>query len=145
MLALLLAGVAASAAAVCAVPSVFPLPDSDAPCTPVDVSPVHDARCTQNSGGAGGFLLVQKSTSYNWECCSQGPTGRRRTKGGVSGPAEDLRPVSEVEAGVNFRPVRHGSRLLCPLPDGVQGGLGESKCAPKGSTPKLTRGLSSNK
>ena len=33
----------------------------------------------------------------------QGPTGRRCTKGGVSGPAEDLRPVSEVEAGVNFR------------------------------------------
>ena len=33
----------------------------------------------------------------------QGPTGRRCTKGGVSGPTEDLRPVSEVEAGVNFR------------------------------------------
>ena len=33
-----------------------------------------------------------------------GPTGTRRVKGGVSGPAEDLRPVSEVEAGVNFRP-----------------------------------------
>ena len=35
---------------------------------------------------------------------SQGPRGRKRCKGGVSGPAEDLRPVSEVEAGVNFRP-----------------------------------------
>ena len=34
----------------------------------------------------------------------QGSTGRRCTKGGVSGPAGDLRPVSEVEAGVNFRP-----------------------------------------
>ena len=34
----------------------------------------------------------------------KGPTGRRSSKGGVSGPAEDLRPVSEVEAGVNFRP-----------------------------------------
>ena len=33
----------------------------------------------------------------------QGPTGRRCTKGGVSGPAEDLRPVAEVAAGVNFR------------------------------------------
>ena len=32
-----------------------------------------------------------------------GPTGTRRVKGGVSGPAEDLRPVPEVEAGVNFR------------------------------------------
>ena len=35
---------------------------------------------------------------------SQGPTVRRCTKGGVSGPAEDLRPVSKAEAGVNFRP-----------------------------------------
>ena len=35
----------------------------------------------------------------------QGPTGRRCTKGGVSGSAKDLLPVSEVEAGVNFRPV----------------------------------------
>ena len=34
----------------------------------------------------------------------QGPTGTMRVKGGVSGPAEDLRPVSEVEAGVNFLP-----------------------------------------
>ena len=35
---------------------------------------------------------------------SQGPTGTSRVKGGVPGPAEDLRSVSEVEAGVNFRP-----------------------------------------
>ena len=34
----------------------------------------------------------------------QGPTGTRRVKGVVSGPAEDLRPVSEVETGVNVRP-----------------------------------------
>ena len=37
----------------------------------------------------------------------QGPTGTMRVKDGGSGPAgraEDLRPVSEVEAGVNFRP-----------------------------------------
>ena len=34
----------------------------------------------------------------------QGPTGTTRVKGGVSGPAEDLRPLSEVEAGVNFLP-----------------------------------------
>ena len=30
--------------------------------------------------------------------------GTRRVKGGGSGPAEDLRTFSEVEAGVNFRP-----------------------------------------
>ena len=63
-----------------------------------------------NSGGTGVLLPVQKATSYclgnSWSDTvrSQGPTGRRCTKGGVSGPAEDLRPVSEVEAGVNFRP-----------------------------------------
>ena len=57
----------------------------------------------QNSVVSGGFLLVQKSTSYNLETGRQGPTWRRGSKGGVSGPAEDLRPVSEVEAGVNFR------------------------------------------
>ena len=34
----------------------------------------------------------------------KGPTGTRSTKDGVCGPAEELRPVSEVEAGVNFRP-----------------------------------------
>ena len=34
----------------------------------------------------------------------QGPTGTRCSKGGVSSPAEDLRPVSEVETGVNCRP-----------------------------------------
>ena len=35
---------------------------------------------------------------------SQAPRGSKSVKGGVSGLAEDLRPVSEVEAGVNFRP-----------------------------------------
>ena len=35
---------------------------------------------------------------------SQGPRRRRGTKGGVSGPAEDLFPVAEVAAGVNFQP-----------------------------------------
>ena len=57
-----------------------------------------------NSVVSGGFLLVQKSTRYNVGAGRQGPTGIRRVKGGVSGLAEDFRPVSEVEAGVNFRP-----------------------------------------
>ena len=57
-----------------------------------------------NSVVSGGFLPVQKSTSYNLGTGRQSPTGTRRVKGGVSGLAEDLRPVSEVEAGVNFRP-----------------------------------------
>ena len=54
----------------------------------------------------------------------KGPTGWRCTKGRVSGQAEDLRPVSEVEAGVNFRPaggVR--GQVAGPLP-GRQPGTG---------------------
>ena len=61
---------------------------------------LHRAR---NSGGIGGLLPVQRSTSYRLDECSQGPTRRKGTKGGGSGLAEDLRPVSEVETGVLFR------------------------------------------
>ena len=50
-----------------------------------------------------------------------GPTGTRRVKGG---PAEDLRPVSEVEAGVNFRPAgRVRGQVAGSLP-GRQPGAG---------------------
>ena len=70
------------------------------------------ARCSAPSSSAVGLCmhahgsLVHDACSNSWSDTvrSQGPTGRRCTKGGVSGPAEDLRPVSEVEAGVNFRP-----------------------------------------
>ena len=49
----------------------------------------HLACCTEFRG-AGGLLPVQRSI------------GTRRVKGGVSGLAEALRPVSEVEAGGKF-------------------------------------------
>ena len=80
---------------------------SDAVVAHAHASPMHRAR---NSGGTGGLLPVQRSTSYclrnSWSDTDrvQGPTGTRRVKRGVSGPAEDLRPVAEVAAGVNFRP-----------------------------------------
>ena len=45
-----------------------------------------------------------KSTSYILELGSQGPRRRKSVKGGVSGPAEELLPVSEVKTRVNFRP-----------------------------------------
>ena len=93
-----------SATSVVATPARFSrsfaavVPESASACA----TSVHDGAF--NSGSACGLLLVCKTTSYNLEVCSQGPTWRKGTKGGVSGPAEDLRPVSEVEAGVNFRP-----------------------------------------
>ena len=52
-----------------------------------------------------------------------GPTGTRRVKGGVSSLAEDLRPVTEVEA-VNFRPAgRVRGQVAGSLP-GRQPGTG---------------------
>ena len=54
------------------------------------VSPMHDVNAQNSWSDTGSF---------------QGLRGRKRVKGGVSGSAEDLRPVSEAEAGVNFRPV----------------------------------------
>ena len=62
-----------------------------------------------------------------------GPTGRRCTKGGVSGPAEDLLPVSEVEAGVIFRPTG-GIRGSLP---GRQPGTGTRQVKGSVVTPSL--------
>ena len=83
---------------------------------------MHDARNSWSDTGrnarcTGGLLLVCKSTSHNLEVGRQGPTRRRGTKGGVSGPAEDLRPVSEVEEG---RPAVYGGRLQVHFPGGNQ-------------------------
>ena len=54
---------------------------------------------------------------------AQGPEERKRVKDGVTGPAEDLRPVSEVEAGVNFRPAGGVRQVVGSLP-GRQPGTG---------------------
>ena len=107
---------------------------SAVPCMSLDDSPMHDAR---NSRGTSGLLPVCKSTSYNLEVGRQGPTRRKGSKGGVSGPAEDLRPVSEVEAGVNFRPaggVR--GQVAGSLPRG-QPGTGTRKVRGGAVTPSL--------
>ena len=58
----------------------------------------------QNSGEVCGLLPVRRSTSYNLGGGGKGPTRTRSTIDWVSGLAEDLRPVSEVETGVNSRP-----------------------------------------
>ena len=66
-----------------------------------------------------------------------GPTGTRRVKGGVSRPAEDLRPVSEVEAGVNFRPAgRVRGQVAGSLP-GRQPGAGSRPNKGSVVTPSL--------
>ena len=53
----------------------------------------------------------------------QGPTGKS-TKGGVSGPSEDLHPVSEVEAGVNCRSAGGVRRQVAGSLPGRQPGTG---------------------
>ena len=90
-----------------------------------------------NSVVSGGFLPVQKSTSYNVGTGRQGPTGTRRVEGGVSGPAEDLRPVSEVEAGVNFRPAGGVRRQVVGSLPGRQPGTGTRTSKGSVVTPSL--------
>ena len=89
-------GVACVDPASAAVASLAPVLSSPCSCVAAGAvharytaSPMHDAH-------------AQNSWSDTGSC--QGPRGKKRSKGGVSSPAEDLRPVSEVEAGVNFRP-----------------------------------------
>ena len=65
------------------------------------VTPMHVAH---NSGEASVSCLCRGPLAKTWGGGRKGPTGTKRVKGGVSGPAEDLHPVPEVEAGVNFRP-----------------------------------------
>ena len=92
---------------------------------------VHNSRC------AGVLLPVCKSTSYSLGIGREGLTGRRSTKGGVSGPAEDLRPVREVEAGVNFRPAgRVRGQVAGSLP-GRQPGTGTRTSKGSVVTPSL--------
>ena len=88
-----------------------------------------EGMAVKHDSGVTSGLLVCKSTCYNLVGCSQGPTRRRSTQGGVSGPAEDLLPVSEVEAGVNFRPAVYGGRLQVHFPVGNQAQVSHLPCA----------------
>ena len=67
----------------------------------------------------------------------QGPTGTKRVKGGVSGPAEDLRPVPEVVAGVNFRPAGGVRRQVVGSLRGRQPGTGTRTSKGSVVTPSL--------
>ena len=90
-----------------------------------------------NSGSTGGLLSVQRSTSYCLDNSRsdtvrvQGPTGAKKVKVGVSSPAEDFLPVSEVEAKVNFRRVGGVRRQVAGSLPGRQPGTAV--------TPSLTR------
>ena len=82
--------------------------------------------------------LVHDACSNSWsDTVRKGPTGRRCTKGGVSGPAEDLRPVSEVEAGVNFRPAGWVRGQVAGSLPGRQPGTGTRQSKGSVVTPSL--------
>ena len=66
----------------------------------------------------------------------QGPTGTKRVKGGFSGPAEDLRPVSEVEAGINFRPAGGVRGQVAGSIPGKQPGTGTRRVRESAVTPR---------
>ena len=67
----------------------------------------------------------------------KGPTGTRRVKGGVSSLAEDLRLVSEVEAGVNFRPAGWVRGQVAGSLPGRQPGTGTRQSKGSVVTPSL--------
>ena len=88
-------------------------------------------------------LACQRSTS----CCLdnswsdtgrvKGSTGRKSTKGGVSALAEDLRPVSEVEAGVIIRPAGGVRAQLAGSLPRLQPGTGTRQVRRGAVTPSL--------
>ena len=65
------------------------------------------------------------------------PRAGRRVKGGVSSPAEDLLPVSEVEAGVNFRPAGGVREQVAGSLPGRQPGTGTRQVREVLVTPSL--------
>ena len=81
----------------------------------------------------GACAALGSTNSWSDTGCAQGPAWRRSSKGGVSGPAEDLRPVSEVEAGGNFSA---GRRCTGSLP-GRQPGAGTRQQRVGVDTPSL--------
>ena len=83
------------------------------------------------------MLPVCKSTSYHLDVCSQGPRGRKRVEEGVSSLAEDLRPVSQVEAGVNFRPAGGVRGQVAGSLPGRQPGTGTKQVRRGAVTPSL--------
>ena len=77
---------------------------------------------------------------YNWWSdtgSAQGLRRRKRVEEWVSGPAEDLRPVSEVETGVNFRPAGGVRGQVAGSLPGRQPGIGTRRRREGAVTPSL--------
>ena len=92
--------------------------------TPMHIAHNSWSDTARNSRCIGGLLPVCKSTSDNLEVGSQRPRVGKTVKEGGSGPAEDLRLVSEVEPGVNFRLAGSVRRQVAGSLPGGQPGVG---------------------
>ena len=95
------------------------------------------ASCAGTSPALRSSASSLHSNSWSDTARVKGPTGRRCTKGGVSGPAEDLLPVSEVEAGVNFRPAGGVRGQVADFSPGRQPGTGTRRVREGVDTPSL--------
>ena len=103
------------------------------------------ARCSAPSSAAVELCmhddgsLVNDGCSNSWSdtCRLQGPRGRKRVKGGVSGPVEDLLLVSELDAGVNFWPASGVREQVAGSLPGRQPGTGSWQGKGSVVTPSL--------
>ena len=85
----------------------------------------------------GGGAAPGSTNSWSDTVHACGPSGGLCSKGGVSGPAEDLRPVPEVVAGVNFRPAGGVRRQVAGSLSGKQPGTGTRTSKGSVVTPSL--------
>ena len=77
------------------------------------VCPVSSSSAVSAVAHAHALTLHGAQNSWSDTVRVQGPTGTKRVKGGVSGPAEDLRPVSEVEPRGKFSAGRRCAGAGC--------------------------------
>ena len=111
-------GVACVGPASAAVASLAPVCSSPCPLVACVAGAVHARRTVSPMHDA------YAHNSWSDTVSSQGPRERKRGKEGFTGPAEDLCPVSEVEAGVNFRLAGGVRRQVVGSLPGQQPGTG---------------------
>ena len=97
-------------------PAVF---QASSPVVEYIASSPMDGAC--NSGGTGGLLPVQRSTSYCLDVCSWSPTRGKGTKGGVP-DRQTICYLSQRwrQEKIFGRPAVHGGRLQVHFPGGNQ-------------------------
>ena len=104
---------------------------------PASLAVVARARSTPMHGAHNSWSDTVNPPVTTWRWAVRVPGGGRGSKRGVPGPAEDLRPVSEVEAGVNFRPAGGVRGQVAGSLPGRQPGTGARQVRGGAVTPSL--------